>query len=155
MAYGIAPLKWVTVTLSLETTALDTGDVAAATQVVTGAFNQVNGTGKLEAMVLIDQDDNKAALDFWFFDANVALGTEDSAPSITDGDALNVIAYKAVATNDYKDLGGVSVAYYSGMNMPVKAVANTSDLYVAAVVTGTPTYTAAGIKLRLGFSQNS
>lgn len=154
MAYELSNTTFSTVTLSLETTALDAGDVAADTQVVSGALTKVNGTGKLQSLAVVDQDDNKAVLTVWFLKANSSMGTEDAAPSISDANALNILGYVDVVANDYKDLGGVSVAYFKGLNMPIQAASGTNDIYVAVVNgAGTPTYTAAGIKLILGIDQ--
>jgi hypothetical protein len=153
MAYESSNTVFVEVTLSLEATALDAGDVAADTQVVSGVISKVNGTGKIKSLVLVDQDDVKAALTLWFLRANVVLGTEDSAPSISDTDALNIIGCLDVATGDYRDLGGVAVAYFKNVDIPIKTSTGTNDIYVAATVVATPDYTAAGIKLILAIEQ--
>ena len=61
------------------------------------------------------------------------------------------LGWQAIATGDYKDLGGVSVAMIKNMWLPVKAAPGTLDLYVAVINgAGTPTYTASGLKLRIG-----
>lgn len=154
MAYGLPKIVFVPVTLTLETTALDAGDVAADTQVVTGAL-YTNGRGILQSLTVIDQDDNKAVLDVWFLKANVTMGTEDAAPSITDANALNILGCVPVVANDYKDLGGASVACFRNLNLLLEPATGTGDIYVAVVNgSGTPTYTAAGIKLILGIVQD-
>lgn len=152
--YETSKTNLVSVTLSLEATALDAGDVAADTQVVSGVLSNVNGTGMLKSLVLVDQDDVKAALTLWFLRADVVLGVEDSAPSISDTDALNIIGCVDVATGDYRDLGGVSVAFLKNIDIPIKTSTGTNDIYVAATVVATPDYTAAGIKLILGIVQD-
>lgn len=142
------------VTLSLDTSAYASGDVIADTQVVDGALRQ-DGSGTLQSLTLIDQDDQKVALTVYFLSGNVVMGTENSGPSITDADALHILGYVDVASADYKDLGGVAVVNYKNIGLPLKAASGTDDLYVAVVNgAGTPTYTAAGIKLRLGITQN-
>lgn len=143
---------FVDVTLSLDTSAYTAGDVLADTQVVTNAFRVPDGTSILQSVVLIDEDDQGAAFDLHFLSANNSLGTENGAPNISDANARDYLGKVAIATGDWADLGGVRVANINKIGMVVKAAAGTQDLYVGAINgAGTPTYTASGIKLRLGF----
>jgi hypothetical protein len=139
------------VTLSLDTSAYAAGDVLADTQVLTSLFRITDGTGVLQSIQVIDQDDQKQAIDFYYLSANNSLGTENSAPSISDANAVEIVGPFSVAAADYKDLGGVSVAKISNIGQPIIAATGTANGYIAAVCnSGTPTYTASGIKLRLG-----
>lgn len=141
----------VDVTLSLDTGAYGSGDLLAATQQVDAALRVADGTGILQSLTVIDKDDQKAAFTVYILSANNSFGSENSAPSISDADAAAILAVIDVAVADYKDLGGVSVAQIRNLAIPVKAVSGTDDLYVAVVnSTGTPTYTASGVVLRLG-----
>lgn len=140
-----------TVTLSLDTSAYAAGDLLADTQVITDAFLIADGKGFLNSVLLVDEDDQGAALDIYFLDANVSMGTENAVPSITDANARNILCRVQVSTGDYTDLGGVKIADLSGLNRFVKAASGTKNLYVAVVNgTGTPIYTASGIRLRVG-----
>ena len=142
------------VTLTLDTGAYASGDLLANTQVVTGAFSVTNGKGILHSVMVIDEDDNGAAFDLYFLSANNSFGSENSAPSIADADARDILCIVPIGTGDYKDLGGVKVAEVHGLNRVVKAVSGSADLYVAAVNgSGSPTYTASGVKLRVGIIQ--
>lgn len=148
--------SYVDVTLSLDTAIYGSGDVLADTQIIANAMRVNNGTGVLQSITLIDQDDQKAALSIFLLSANVTMGVENAAPSISDTNALELLGPPiAFATNDYIDLGGVSMAGKDGIGKVVKPATGTRDLFVAVVNgTGTPTYSAAGIKLRLGFLQD-
>lgn len=143
--------RLVDVTLTIETTALDAGDVAADTQVVTGATKAADTFGVLQSLAFVDPEDQKAACTFYFFSANVSLGTEDSAPSISDANALNYLGHVDVAVGDYKDLGGVSVAMPNFKPFAVKPATGTANIYVAMTVVATPTYAGGAATLRLGF----
>lgn len=139
------------VTLSLDTSIYASGDILADTQIMDGFFRKTDGTGIVQSIQIIDEDDVGAAFDIYFLTANVSLGTENAAPSITDANARSLLGPISVATSDYKDLGGVKVASIRGISLPVVAVSGTDDLYIAVVNgTGTPTYTAAGVRLRIG-----
>lgn len=138
-------------TLSLDTSIYADGDVLAATQEVTDFFPFKNAARKLTSVHLLDEDDQGVALDLVFFNANVALGTENSAPNITDANARSCLGFLSIATTDYIDLGGSRIAVVRGRDLILKSVADSTSLYIAAITRGgTPTYTASGIKLKLG-----
>jgi hypothetical protein len=144
----------VDVTLTLDTSAYANGEVLADTQIVAGALRVTNGTGRLQSITLIDEDDQGAALDLYFLSANNSFGTENGAVTISDASARDIIAFVAINTGDYRDLGGVKVANLNSLNRVIKAATGTTSIYVAAVNgSGTPTFTASGLKLRLGIEQ--
>lgn len=149
-----ATSKIVDVTLTLDTNAYQSGDVMADTQVVTGAMRVTDGTGTLESIVVFDEDDAGAAFDLVFFSANRSLGTENSAPNISDTNARDILGIVSIASADFVDLGGVRIANKAKIGMPVMAASGTANIYVGAISRGTPTYTAAGVRLRLGFIQD-
>lgn len=144
------------VTLSLDTSVYAAGDVLAATQQVDAALRITDGTGSLVSVVVVDKDDQKAGFIIWFLSANVAMGTENASPSISDTDAASILGRIEVTTADYIDLGGASVAFVAPQTpIPLKAVSGTDDIYVAVVNgSGTPTFTASGVVLRLGILQD-
>lgn len=145
----------IDVTLTLDTSAYASGDLLADTQVVTNALRKTDGTGILHSLMVIDQDDQGVALDVYFLSDNQTFGSENSAPSISDANALTILCRIPVATTDYYDLGGVKVADLSNLSRIIKAVSGTRNIYVAVVNgTGTPTFTASGIKLRVGIAQD-
>lgn len=139
------------VTMSCDTSAYASGDVIADTQVLSGFFRATDGTATIQSITIVDEDDQGVALDVHFLQSNVAMGTENAAPSITDANARYSLGFIAVGTGDYKDLGGARVACVKNVGLPVKAATGTQDLYVAIVNgAGTPTFTASGLKLRIG-----
>jgi hypothetical protein len=140
-----------TLTLSLDTSAYTAGDVMAATQELPDAVMLNDLGGMLQTVTVIDGDDQGAALDIYIMDADVAMGTENGAPNITDANAAAILGKVAVATGDYADLGGVKVAYKGSLSIPIKPANGTRSIYVAVVNgAGTPTYSAAGVVLRFG-----
>ena len=140
----------VDVTLSPTTAALSASEVIADTQELFGFFREADRPGTIRSLCLIDSDDNKAAIDIYFLSANVSLGSENDTLAITDANAAEVLGFIAVSTGDYKDLGGASVAFKQTI-MPVRPNSGGVHLYVGAVNgAGTPTYTATGLKLRIG-----
>ncbi len=143
------------VDLTLDTNIYASGDVLADTQIVSGAFRVGDGTGILQNMTVIDSDDQGAAFDVYFLSSNVSMGTENAGPSISDANAKSIVSRVQVGTGDYYDLGGVKIAEVTGLARVLMATSGTKDLYVAVVNgTGTPTYTATGVRLRLGILQD-
>lgn len=138
------------VTLSADTSALTSGDVIADSQEIANAVQYTSGRALLQSLVLIDEDDQKQDIDLLFFSGSGSLGTENSAPSITDANARKYLGKVEVAAADYDDLGGVAVVNLNNVGLLLKSDGGTS-IYVAAICrSGTPTYTATGLKLRLG-----
>jgi len=143
-----------TLTMSLDTNAYANGDVIAATQELPLAVKVEDGWGMIESLTVIDNDDQGQVFDVWVMDSNVAMGTENSAPNISDADAVSILGRIPVAAADYVDLGGSKVASLKNIGLPIKPANGSTSIYVAIVNgTGTPTFTAAGIKLRFGIVQ--
>jgi hypothetical protein len=142
-------------TMTTDTSAYASGDVIADTQQLDAAFRITDGKGVLQSLVLIDESDQKAALTVNFHDTSTSLGTENAAPSISDANAIGYLGSVDIATGDYRDWGGVSVVCLKGIGLPISAASGTDDLYVSILnSTGTPTYGATAIKLRLGILQD-
>lgn len=149
---AVGAAGFVDVALTTDTSAYASGDVVADTQVVTNACRAVSQPAILQSVMLIDKADQGAALDLHFFSANVSMGTENSAPSISDANALNYLGKIAIATTDYTDLGGCKVAHKNALGHLIRPATDTRHIYVAVVNgTGTPTYAADSLLLRLGF----
>jgi hypothetical protein len=140
------------VTLTLDTSAYTANDVLAATQEITNAFSAPGAKAILQTLTVLDQDDQAAAaMDFYFMSENVALGTENAAVSIADADAAKVQGVVPIATGDWKDLINSKLACIKNIGLVLTPTASSRSLWIAATTAGTPTQTAAGITLRLGF----
>lgn len=138
-------------TPSCDTAILASGDIIATTEIIRNVFPSPSHGVVLVSLELIDADDQGAALDVYFFSGSGTLGTENSAPSISDANALNFLARVPVATGDYTDLGGVRVVNLKNLWTVLTPVSGSCDMYGAIVNgAGTPTYTASGLSLRLG-----
>lgn len=145
-----SPGDTIDVTLTLDTSAYGAGDVLADTQAVTNAVRVNGGRAILQSLVVIDEDDQGAAMDVYLLDANNSLGTENAAPSVSDANARAILGVVSIAAADYKDLGGVKVANIKAIGLALESTGATRDLYLAVVTQGTPTHTASGVLLRLG-----
>jgi hypothetical protein len=132
----------------VDTSAYAAGDVLFDTTAVTlnsSASAPARGT-ILSAFVLDREDQAAQTVTLYFFDANVSLGTINSAPSITDDNASSIIGIATVTTGT--DLGGCKVGESTGLVLPFLLPNNI--LYVAATTGGAPTFASASdIRVRL------
>lgn len=138
------------VVLSTDTSAYVAGDVLADTQLL-GTIMSASGQSRiLYSVKLTDADDQGAALDLYFLSSSVSMGTENSAPSISDANAREILGFVSVAASDWKDLGGVRVANPTIPPIILTAAATSRDIYLAAITQGTPTHTASGLSVKVG-----
>lgn len=141
----------VALTPVCDTLAYTAADVLFATVEVPNAVRVSGGKAILESVVVLDEDDQAAAaMDLYFLRSNVALGTVNEAISITDANAREIQGFVPIAATDFKDLIASRVACVKNIGLVLQPTTGTS-VYVAATTAGTPTQTASGIKLRLGF----
>lgn len=141
----------IDVTASLDTSAYTSGDVLFDTQSVSSVGRVNAGVVVLQSLFVLDEDDQGAAMDIYFLDANNSLGTENSAPNISDANARNILGHVSIAAADYKDLGGCKILTQTGIGLVMKMGAGATTLYIAGVTGGTPTHTASGLRFKLGF----
>lgn len=143
----------LSLTLSLDTAAYADGDVLADTQALASAARVNGGVIEIRNLTVVDKDDQGQPFDIWVFSTNVSLGTENSVPSISDANAIQIFGKIEVSTIDFYDLGGCKVATPSFIPFLIKAASDSQSIYVGAVSRGTGTYTASGIVLNLGIRQ--
>ena len=147
----MAKTRIIDVTLSADTSAYANADLIADTQAA-DAFTVNDGTGSIKSLVVVDGDDQTLyTFSLFFLDGSGSLGSENAAPSATDAVCQTVLARVDFATTDGLDLGGSKVYTKTGLNSPVRAITGTNDIGIAMVnITGTPTHTAAGVRVRIG-----
>lgn len=133
-------------TLTVDTSQLASGDVIGNTEIMTDVLRNIDDSGVLLSLTAVDKDDQGTAIDVIFFDADVSLGTENSAPSISDANSLNILGEVVIEAADWKDMGGARYATKTQKPFGVRAVSGTKSLGIALICrSGTPTYTAGGL----------
>lgn len=133
--------------LSLDTNIYAADDVLFDTQEVLSFFAAVGGFAVLEKLQVYDEDDQGQPFDIYFLNANTSLGTENSAPNISDANARTIIGHLSIVADNYKDTGAGKRANLIDIDLPLKSAASTS-LWVGGITKGTPTHAAAGMRLR-------
>lgn len=141
----------IPVTLSLDTSIYADNDVLAAPQEVTNFFRKPGGTATLGSLVLLDEDDQAIDIDLLFLDATGSIGNENAAFAPTDAVARTILGRVSITSADYCDASNSQFATKTALGLLMKAAADSTSVWVAAVVrSGTPTFTASGIRLKLG-----
>lgn len=143
-------LKIVDVSLTLDTDAYADGDVLADTQEVASAVPAKGGRAIVESITVLDEDDQGQAFDLLFMEDDTSIGTENAALNIADASARKILGLVSIASGDYADLINSQMAIKTNVGLVVKALSTSRSLYVAAVSRGTGTYTATGIRIRIG-----
>lgn len=145
----------VDVTFTTDTSAYVAGDLLADTQAMANVTRIAGGISWLQTVQLTDESDQKQPLDIVFLDANTSMGTENSAPNISDANAsAAILGVVSIAAADYKDIGGASIASLRGVALALKAAAASTTIYVALISEGTGTYGATALKAKFGFTQD-
>jgi hypothetical protein len=141
----------VDVTPVCDTSAYTANDVLFPTTEVPNAVRVSGGKAILDSICLLDEDYQTAAvINLFFLRSNVALGTANAAISITDANARELQGWVQLLAADFADLTASRLACKRGVGLIVQPTTGTS-IWVAGQCAGTPTQTASGIKLRLGF----
>jgi hypothetical protein len=135
---------------ALNASILANNEVFMVAYEIKDVFNK-NKARRLKSVVVLDTDDQNVAFDLIFSNATITLGTANDVISISDADAAKIVGSvrMVVATHAY-DLINSILFTQGGLDIIMQPV--TSSLWVSGVVrSGTPTFTAAGMKIKLGF----
>jgi hypothetical protein len=137
------------VTPVLETSILANNDVFFVSTEIPQVFDK-GLPRKLSSIIVVDGDDQATAFDLVFSNAAITIGTLNGAVNISDADAAKIIGYVQMATGDARDLINSNLFVKTGIGQVMKGA--TASIWVAGIVrSGTPTYTASGMKIKLGF----
>lgn len=132
-----------------DTSIYASGDVAFVPVLVPGFGSRSGMPRKLQTAVILDQAAQGVALDLVFTQGSVTLGTINAAVSISDADAAKIVGIVSVVAADYSALVNSSLATKRGVELVMQP---NTDLYVSGIVrSGTPTYAAGSLKIKLGF----
>jgi len=141
----------IDVTLVADTSIYANNDVLAVPLAVPGFLRASDDVRKITSIVVLDEAANGTAIDLVFLNADATLGTINGVVSITDADARKILGIVQVAAADYSDLIGSKLATKRDVNLIVKAASPGTTLWIGAIVrSGTPTYAASSLKLKIG-----
>lgn len=147
--------RCIEVTLSADTSIYANNDVLADFQEITSFFRAPGECATIHSVTVIDEDDQGTALDLYVSRTGGTLGTENAAISISDANAREVQTLAVVAAADFRDMINSQIATKIISPGLVVGGGTSTSLWIGAVVrSGTPTYTASGLKLRMYVTQH-
>jgi len=140
------------VTLSTDTAAYASGDLIADTQQIDAFFRKADGTGVIQTLTIIDEEAQGVAMYILFHLTSTSMGSENSAPNISDANAsAGIQGMVAIAASDWVTVSGVKIACIRNIGLPVKAASGTDDLYISALnSTGAPDWDADSLVVQIG-----
>jgi len=147
---GIAAVK--TLTFTLDTSAYASGDVLADMTEVAGIARADGAAILIQSVSVLDKDNQGVEMDLMISPNSNSLGSLNGAVSISDANAEGLQRICNIASTDYVALIGSKLATKTGIGLMVQAAAGSSKLYVGAITRGTPTHTAAGIVVQIGYA---
>lgn len=138
-------IKRIQVTPVISTSAYATGDCLGPLQTLTAAARFSGGHGEILAVTILDKTQAvRAAMDLFFWDRSVTTAADNALFTVSDADQLFGLGGFAVATGDYNTAWPGTPTNSIATKIlatPLPFVANASDLFMQAIVRGTPTYT--------------
>lgn len=139
-------------TPTLDTSIYANNDVLFISTAVTGVGSIQGGLVKLTSAVCFDGDDQGTNLDVYFTTNATTPGTINGALSAADSVFDDIVAKVTFST--WNDLINSQNSIVTGQQQLIQLPAGSTDLYAFGVVrSGTPTYTAAGMKFKFGFER--
>jgi len=152
------PSDVIDVVLTLDTNIYADGDVLlTATQEIANAARANGKRVIIQSITAYDLDDVGGAIDLIFAGVTFALGTVNAAPTIDDANAILLSHIVQFAGADWYDLGLNRMATKSskdaGMGIMIETGAASRSIFVNGIARAASTYTANGLKLKLGILQ--
>jgi len=132
----------------LDAAILANNEIFMAVQAISGVFRDPTETRKMVSVTVLDGDAQNQAFDLFFFSGSASLGTINSTVTITDADAAKIIGRVPMVVATHASSLVNSILFHQAVSI----ICPGPTLYVGAVIrSGTPTFTASGMKMRLGF----
>ena len=132
----------------LEATVTPDNDAYTANDCVGGliTFNLANAGaavagGILSTLQIVDDDNEGAALNLYFFDSQPSTIANDAALALTAADLKKITYYKAIAAGDYTTVNSLKFVFKDQLAAQVRAD-GAGKIYMYVQCTGTPTYAA-------------
>ena len=126
-------IQYRTITLSSNVDAHATGDVVAAPEEIVNFARVLGGAAMLDTVVLVDEDDNSAALDLVFLNASGSIGTESATFTMTDAVALTHLGTVNVLAADYDDNVDNKTATVTNLGLIMGCAPTTTSVWMGIV----------------------
>lgn len=148
------PETVIPLTLTLDTNAYTTGDVFFDVQELANVARKNGAPVILQSIQVEDEDGNAVDFEMLFLDGNNSIGAENAAIALTGGtSSRSVQGIVATADGTWFDMGTVNYNIIRNIGMEIQPASNSTSLWIGGVIRGSGTYTASGVRLKLGFLQ--
>ena len=119
-------------------------------------MSEKGGTAIIQSIIILDDDDNGQPLDIVFMDTTGLLDASDDATVIDAADGAIPDAILGVITiSNYFDGVLWQVGQKDNIGLSIKSASTTRSVYISAINRGaTSTWTAAGLRLKIGYIQD-
>lgn len=139
-------LRRAQVTPTLDTNAYADGDQVGA--LLTVPIVHPIYASELLTVTVLDKAAQSAALDLFFFDRSVTVAADQAAASFSDADMEFCLGVINIAAGNYDANAANSIATVNpNPCLPLFSSIRGSNVYVAIVSRGTPTYAASSLVL--------
>ena len=139
----------------LDTSIYADNDVLFISTVLTGVSDVEGGVVELVSGICFDGDDQGTEVEVFFTTSATTPGTINGALSAADTVFDDIVGRLHFITfNDLINSMQAVLPLAAPVNQVIQCAAGSKDLYVFGVVrSGTPTYTASGMKFKFGFKR--
>lgn len=118
------------------------GDAIGGRFELAGAVKVPSGAGEIKTVVVIDDDQELAEIDFVLFD-NAFTGVADNAPfDVSDADLEHCLGHVPFTQAHYSNFLDNSAGAHRNVGFVFSAAAGQTSVWGQGVVRSTPTYTA-------------
>ena len=127
-------------TPTISTSAYTAKDAVGGLLTFANAVRASGGSCRIEAVQLVDKDQEMANMDLVLFDRTFTAPTDNAVFDPTDAELANCIGVISIGAGFYADFNDNAVAVVN--NVGLECVLNGTDLFGALVARGAPTYTS-------------
>lgn len=121
------------------------GDVVGGQMTFTNAARVSGGSGVIQSITVLDRSQaQRASIDLVFFDRSVTIAADNAAFATSDADMANCLGVVSIGPYNTAWPGTPLNSVSTLVNVGLPFVLNGTDLFCAAVVRATPTYTSTG-----------
>ena len=149
--------KVFTITPTTTTAECVAGDVVFQADELANFMSEKGGTAIIQSVTILDDDDKGESLDIVFMDTDGLLdATTAGGTAIDAADGVIPDAILGFATvSNYFDGIAWKVGQKDNIGLAIQSASTTRSIWISAVNRGsTQTWTAAGLRLKIGYIQD-
>ncbi len=153
-------VELIDVTLTTDAEAHADNDVIAQSIEIANAVQEDGGTGIIQSIMLLDEDDEGPTVELLFSQVSTAITDDEGSAignSVADLDSTFRSFLGAVTVSSWSDLVDAQIGTKANIGLAIKAASDTRSIWVHAVNRTGGAYTTAAttdLKLRIAIVQD-